>query len=148
MAWDNVAPNADPQDGVTVYIECADLDATNGARALSLSDETANNRVEIQNSSGNASVPVVTNGTSQANVNAGAATSADRIALALAHNDLAASLNGATVQTDASVTLPPMETLRCGQQAQGGDYLGSTISRLTVFMTRKDDADLEVWAGQ
>lgn len=107
-----------------------------------LSDGTADERIAL--GAGAASHLAVTDGgVAQADIDAGtfAAGTAGKLAAAWAANDFAASLDGATAVTDASGTLPAVDTLSIGEGFDGH------VRALTWLPRRATDAQLEALAA-
>ncbi len=64
-------------------------------------------------------------------------------AMAWALNDIAAVLDGGTVATDASATLPTVTTLRIGKPSTASGWFNGHIKRLSYWNTRKSNAELQ-----
>lgn len=112
--------------------------AASGTRVIWQADDgTANNRVTIWLNGTSARATVVTGGVTQADLTLGtvAALTPFRIALAIAGNDIAASLDGAAVQTDAVATLPVVDRCRYGADTTGNELSGHIWS--AGFMPRR-----------
>lgn len=73
----------------------------------------------------------------------GTFTGNDRWAGAYAVNDCATVLNGGTVGTDASATMPTMTTLRLGNGVSGSDQLFTHFRRFDYWPERKSNAALQ-----
>ena len=119
------------QDGVARY-------------ALALDDGSENNRIQVYDSPANEIVLLVTvGGVDQASINLGSVAPDTDFTLAIRYrlNDVAASLNGAAVLTDASATIPAMTTLRAGRRFSTGEW-NSTIRQLAVIDRGLGNADL------
>lgn len=109
-----------------------------------LDDGTENERVRIERNSSNEIHCIVTDGgVEQANVNLGtvAANTAFKVAFAWSAGDFAASLNGGTVGTDASGTLPTVTTMRIGSALT--NLWGRTEKRDAYYDSRKTNAQLQ-----
>lgn len=84
---------------------------------ISLDDGTSNERIRLINDAGTLKAQIVDGGVTQADISLGAVSigTAYRIAVAWAPNDIAACVNGGSVSTDVSATLPTVTTLTLGQ---------------------------------
>jgi hypothetical protein len=58
-------------------------------------------------------------------------------------NDFAAVLNGGTVSTDGSGTVPTVDRLTIGNSGSANEQLGGTIKRLTFWPTRLSNTTLQ-----
>jgi hypothetical protein len=96
-------------------------------------------------SGGSYSFYVEDNGTSQVQLDIGGytATSTSKAASAYKQNDFAYSINGSTVSTDTSGTIPTVNRLRVMAGYAGGEIQNGNISRLTYYPQRLPDATLQ-----
>jgi hypothetical protein len=112
------------------------------------SDNAASNRIDtlIGGSATLVQHEVVAAGLTQANLNlSGSVTPGTpfKTASAYAVNDVAACLNGGTVGTDTTVTLPTgIDRIFIGWNS-GSAVLNGHMKRLTYFSTRRSNADLQ-----
>ena len=107
-------------------------------------DGTTNERIRIvRDSSNNVRCIVTDGGVEQANINLGtvANNTSFRVGLAWSANDIAACLNGGSVSTDTSATLPTVNTLRIGYSSVGEQCDGHVAS-LVQAPRRVSNADL------
>jgi hypothetical protein len=112
---------------------------------LSVDDGTANERVTIQrNTSNQVHVFVVDGGVTQADLNLGvvANDTSFKVALRVKANDIAASLNGAAVVTDATATLPTLTTLRVGEDHALANQAFAPIKTVVQYATGLTNAQL------
>lgn len=97
-------------------------------------DGTANNRWLVErDTAGNIHVRVVTSGVAQADMVSAATVgnnTAFKVAFRIATNDFAMSLNGASVVTDTSGTVPTITTGRFGTDTAGANYFYGIIARI------------------
>lgn len=111
----------------------------------SVDDGTANERIYIhRNASNEIHCLVVDGGVTQADLNLGvvADSTAFKLALAWSANDIAASLNGGAVVTDATATLPTVTTIHHGEDAAAANQWGGYIKRERYWATRLLNAQL------
>jgi hypothetical protein len=77
------------------------------------------------------------NGVNQTNTSMGTITAnMNKGAYAYALNDLAASLNGAAVVTDATATMPTMTRMNLGKSFDNSNFLVGHIRRLDYWPSR------------
>ena len=107
-------------------------------------DTTSNESIRLRTVSTNPFLTVTDGGVDQADIDAGtvAASTVYKIAGAYTANDFAACLNGGTVGTDASGTLPTATQLVLGNSA-AGNYLNGHIRSLAYYNTRLPNAQLQ-----
>ena len=112
--------------------------------AVSLNDNTANERIEIITSGTDPRLVVHDGGVEQANINGGtvAANVRTRIAVRINADDFAISINGGAVVTDTSGTLPTVDRLMFGR-TQAGQYLNGRIARFTGWSQSLPNATLQ-----
>ena len=115
--------------------------------AVSLNDNTANERIEIITSGTDPRLVVHDGGVEQANINGGtvAANVRTRIAVRINADDFAISINGGAVVTDTSGTLPTVDRLMFGR-TQAGQYLNGRIARFTGWTGLLADSTLQTLA--
>lgn len=109
-------------------------------------DGTSSNRIRIYRNSSNEIHCVATvSSVDQCDLNLGtvAANTAFKVAFAWAANDFAATLNGGTVGTDASGSVPGgLTTIRHGSDS-GGNYWNGLLTREGLFAARVASAQLQ-----
>jgi hypothetical protein len=111
---------------------------------ISADNNTANERIELYNSTADPKTIIVDGGATQADLDAGTlvADTAAKLGLSYAANDAAACLNGGAVQPDVTVTLPTPDRLRIGVN-QAGDYLSGHVKSIKYYNAAKTDAELQ-----
>jgi hypothetical protein len=123
------------------------VSTTYQVRVLSVNDGTANNRADISlnATSGVSLFTVTTGGVSQAQLIGAAVTSSTTFNYAGAYsaNDFAGSLNGATVQTDTSGTVPPVTQMSLGGWPGVSGNLNGHIKRIAYYPQRLTNAQLQ-----
>ena len=112
--------------------------------AVSLNDNTANERADLLTSGTDPRLVVHDGGAEQANIDGGtvAAGVRTRVAVRINTNDFAISINGGTVATDTSGTLPTVDRLMIGR-TQAGEYLNGRIARFTGWTGLLADSTLQ-----
>lgn len=116
-----------------------------GTRVIwQIDDGTANNRYTLYTTGTSLKFDVVAGGVTQASLTLGTITANTtfKAAVAFATNDIAGVLNGGTVQTDASATLPTVDRKRLGADTTGNQLTGH-IERDVAYPTRLSDANLQ-----
>lgn len=138
--------------GGTIVVEwsLASLDAVN-RRVLSLDTGVNSTRIGLnaQTSGGRSTAQVIVSSSTQANLDAGAALAGgpQRLAVAWASNDFAASLNGGTPAVDGSGSVPTgLTTLRLGALSSG-ERLNGHIRRVSYIPRRVSNAELQALAA-
>jgi hypothetical protein len=129
----------------TFVVDFEVLSVSSGTRPIIAADDnTANERIELYNSTADPKAIIVDGGATQADLDGGTLSAATvaKFGLSYAANDAAACLNGGTVQTDATVTLPTVDRLRLGTN-QAGNYLNGHIRRVRFFNVTKSGAELQ-----
>jgi hypothetical protein len=109
-----------------------------GTRTLSAFDnDTEDEQVRLRNVDTDPRLTVNDGGVEQANIDAGTVAAATdyRLAGAFKLDDFAASLNGASVATDTTGTMPTITHLRIGNSKAGNIYNGA-ISRIAYWPRR------------
>ncbi len=133
-------------DEGTVYSESLPLTAVSSARVLSISDNTATNRMMVLASNIDHWF-VTSSGTNVAALDAGAysTTTTNKQSSAYAVNDFAASINSGTVATDTSGSLPVgINRLYIGANHDGTAlFLNGTIKKLAYYPKRLSSAELQ-----
>lgn len=117
-----------------------------GTQVLGVIDDgTANERYRIERNTSNEIRFIVTDGgVEQANLNLGTVANDTEfnVAVAWSANDIAGCLNGGTVQTDGSATLPTVTTQRYGSSSSGQQWNGLILSDV-LLPERKANATLQ-----
>ena len=122
-----------------------DLIAVSGTRPIiSFDDNTANERIELYATGTDLRMRVVDGGATQVDMSIGtvAANATYKAAIAWAANDFAGCLNGGTVATDSSGTLPTPDRLRIGSD-QAGNFQCGHDKTLQAFALRLPNATLQ-----
>jgi hypothetical protein len=111
---------------------------------VSLNDNTANERAAVITSGTDPRLVVHDGGVEQANINGGTVTANQRtrIAVRINANDFAISINGGTVVTDTSGTLPTVDRLMLGR-TQAGEYLNAPLARVIGWTQLLPDSTLQ-----
>ena len=111
--------------------------------AVSLNDNTANERADLLTSGTDPRLVVHDGGAEQANIDGGTVTAGvrTRIAVRINTNDFAISINGGAVVSDTSGTLPTVDRLMFGR-TQAGEYLNGRIARFTGWTGLLPDSTL------
>ena len=112
--------------------------------AVSLNDNTANERIEVITSGTDPRLVVHDGGVEQANINGGTVTAGvkTRVAVRINTNNFAISINGSTAVTDTSGTLPTVDRLMIGR-TQAGEYLNGRIARFAGWTELLSDVTLQ-----
>ena len=112
--------------------------------AVSLNDNTANERADLLTSGTDPRLVVHDGGAEQANIDGGtvAAGVRTRVAVRINTNDFAISINGGAVVSDTSGTLPTVDRLMLGR-TQAGEYLNGRIARFTGWTGLLPDSTLQ-----
>lgn len=130
----------------TVYIE-ANIPLSGSEQALvSFNDGTSSERMRMYSTSGgNAGFLVTDGGVTQASISGGALSSETdfKVVGAFKLNDFAICLNGGTVTTDTSGTLPTIDRLFIGRRADGLTLLNGHIKNVRFYPSRLTDAQLQ-----
>lgn len=131
----------------TLYVEGGGLNAASSARLAGFSDGTFSNRI-INYLSGSTQVAglISTGGVAQANptVNVTAASSANKVAIGYAANNVNVAANGTLGTLDTSASIPTVTLMRIGADEVGtGAILNGTIRRITYYHRRLSNAELQ-----
>jgi hypothetical protein len=133
-----------PEGSFLVEAQSA-ISLVNQNSVYSASDNTQNNRI-VSTISPESHGAVVTGGVLQANLDAGTPTAGatTKIAFATRVNDFAASLNGGTVVTDTSGTMPTVSRLVLGANGEGSAaFLNGHIRSIRYVPVRAADFQLQ-----
>jgi hypothetical protein len=136
------------QDEGTLYSEgSVNVAAAYSGRLLSISDGTANNRIEnFRQSDFQPVVIVVTSGTVQATFGRGpiwTTTANTKLIGTYKVNDFAASVDAGTVVTDTSGTVPLVSQANIGARADASSYLNGTIRKIAYYPRRLANSELQ-----
>lgn len=132
---------------VAEFMDPAIAAATFLQTVFSADDATSNERFTLRASGGTTNAIIVDGGATQASIqliNPIVAGTIYRVSFAYTLNDIAASLNGGVVGTDAAATLPTVTRLTLGERLTGNDVLTGYLRRWQYYPTRRTDADLRV----
>jgi hypothetical protein len=122
-----------------------DVLAASGTRGIVSADNAATSeRIWLYSSGTDPKVAVTDGGTAQADIDVGtiAANTIYKLGISYALNDIAGCLNGGTVGTDTSATMPTPTQLRIGADATP-NYLNGHLRRIRFYNVAKSDADLQ-----
>jgi hypothetical protein len=129
----------------TFVVELDVLSIAAGTRGIiSADNNTANERIELYNSTADPKTIIVDGGATQADLDGGTlvANTVAKLGLSYAANDAAACLDGGAVATDVTVTLPTPDRLRIGVN-QAGNYLNGHVKSIAYYNVAKTDAELQ-----
>lgn len=122
-----------------------------GTHAIFCADDgTANNSIKLVIVTGHARFQGKTSGVAQFDIDLGAVAANTEYTAAIAYkaNDAAGSLSGAAVVTDTSCTIPTVNQLELGRDADATpNYLFDHVKRLTYYNTRLSNAQLVLLAA-
>lgn len=116
-----------------------------GTRTVTaINDGTSNESIRLRTVSTDPFFTVTDGGVDQANIDAGTVASYTSYKFAGAYkaNDFATCINGGTVQTDTSGTLPTVTQMMLGTSA-AANYLNGHLQRITYYPRRLSDAELQ-----
>lgn len=131
----------------TVFVEFAASETapSSNQSIVQFTDGTTNERLSllIASGSGAISFTVLDGGATQANISGGAASSANKVAFAFAANDFAQCVDGGTVATDISGTLPTVDRLWIGSRNGSDQRFNGHIKNIKFYPSRLTDAELQ-----
>ena len=131
----------------TLYAEATDGAPSSTARGVWSLDSGASNRIDLRRQTSTALWNVVTTGGVDQGILIYSNTAVNGVsfknALAYKVNDLAGSVNGGSVQTDTSATIPSVTALQIGSLAAFGSPFNGTIRRITYYPRRLSNAELQ-----
>ena len=130
----------------TLYVDASPQASNSVGYALfEVNDATATNRIGLFKliTTGNASMAVIVTSATQASTNNGAWTISGKLVGAYAVNDFASVLNGGTVSTDTSGTLPTVTQATIGARGDGANRLTGTIKKIAYYPLRLTNAQLQ-----
>lgn len=133
------------QAGGTAVAQFDVLTTASGTRPIiSFDDNTANERIELYASGTDLRMRVIDGGATQVDMSIGAiaANTTYKAAIAWAANDFAGCVNGGTVATDTSGTLPTPDRMRIGSN-QAGDYLNGHEASIVNYPVRMSNGQLQ-----
>lgn len=142
-----IAPWYNQSEG-TIFVQSNTYAKSGEAVAAQFDDGTANDRhvikYDLAASPDELDAQTFDGGVSQALITLSSADSVDgnRTAYSYELNDFEAATDGASTGTDASGTLPTVDTLRIGCDS-AGNYLGGYIQKIEYYPTRLPQATLE-----
>ncbi len=115
------------------------------ATLLAVDDDTANEQMRIYTSGTDPKFTVTDGGATQADLDGGTITASTPFKFAVSYkaNSFKACLNGGTVQSDVSGTLPTVNRLRLGVD-KSGNYLNGTLARVRYYATQLTDTQHQV----
>jgi hypothetical protein len=121
------------------------LKSVSGTRPIaSFDDDSTNQQIRLYSSGTDLKLTVTNGGATQADLTLGtvAANTTYKAAFAISANDFAAVLNGGTVQTDTSGTVPAVDRLRLGSD-KAGNFGCVWIRRHSTYPSRLPNAQLQ-----
>jgi hypothetical protein len=128
----------------TLYAAFRPRTVTGTRTLLAFDNDTEDEQVRLRNVDTDPRLTVNDGGVEQANIDAGTVAAATdyRLAGAFKLDDFAASLNGASVATDTTGTMPTITHLRIGNSKAGNVYNGA-IARIAYWPKRLSNTLLE-----
>lgn len=138
------------RQGEGAFVVFARRDSLSAGRLITLSDGTASNQIRINvvvsSTSLRADLEVVTGGVSQASTTTTpvfAVGSMVAIAFAYKADDFAISVNGTTVVTDTSGTVPTVDRVHIGTDHAAANHYNGTVARIAYYPKRLTNAELQ-----
>jgi hypothetical protein len=128
----------------TLYAEY-NIDGLNvSARIISVSDGTTANRIVLLNDNTSIRVFVAAAGVGQVDISFGTWLGSHKIAVAYANNDLVVFLDGVSVATDTSISVPACSAAQVGTFEDNTNALplGGGVKQALLFKTRLSNSDL------
>jgi hypothetical protein len=128
----------------TMVVSCDAFSPASAPIIYAISDGTANNRIQ-SNADAGFHLFVSSGGVTQASIDAGTfvANAIQKLGAVYKLNDFAAVIDGGTVGTDASGTVPTVDRLNIGSGATGGSPLNGHIRSLAYYNTRLPNTQLQ-----
>ena len=122
----------------------ASTPASGDRTIIGIDDNTANEMIRLRTEGTDPFYKVTGGGSDLVSLNLGAivARTAFKVAACYKLDDFAASLNGATVSTDNTGTIPTVDRLRIGQ-GQSGNIITGHIAAIRYYRKRLDNAKLQ-----
>jgi hypothetical protein len=132
------------QSAGSIVIESQTFDITDVGRNFSLSDGTSSNVIRSQSQASNHLI-VFKSGTLTANLDAGSYSNNvfSKLGGAFAEDDIAACIDGGTVATDTSSSIPTVTKLNIGGRYDGGLPLNGHIKSIQYYPRRLSNAQLQ-----
>lgn len=134
----------DPTKG-TLYVEArAPSTVANAATLASFNDGTANEVIRLHmNAGGSLRAQVIDGGITVADLALGTLSAGQSFTAAMTYtvNDIKGSLDGATVQTDSSATIPTVDRLMIGRGTAGDAWFGH-VSVLRYYPMIRDTQEV------
>lgn len=130
------------QAGGTLVASFDVITTVAGTRPIvSFDDNTANERIELYASGTDLRMRVIDGGATQVDMSIGtiAANTTYKAAISFAANDFAGCVNGGTVATDTSGTLPTPDRMRLGSN-QAGNYQNGHLRSITYYPTARPNS--------
>ena len=128
----------------TLYAEY-NIDGLNiSARIISVSDSTTANRIVLLNDGASIRVFVANSSVGQVDMSFGTWLGSHKIAVAYANNDLVVFLDGVSVATDTSISVPACSAAQVGtfEDNTNATPLGGGVKQALLFKTRLTNAQL------
>jgi hypothetical protein len=145
MTGTNFSSWYNQSEGAFVAVGSINVATANSGSAGTVSDGTNNNRV-LTGFEPSVQGFVAVGGVAQVSLLGGTAAVSvvNRIAFAIKANDFALTLNGATVVTDVSGTVPTVDRFNIGANGLGsGSFLNGHIRAIAYYNTRLPNAQLQ-----
>lgn len=135
-------------DSAGTILTESDVDATSGTHhVFALHDGSNNERSVLRSIDAAMNYAISDGGVLQASNNVSGTVQArqvNSVAFAFAVNDIALSMDGGSITSDTSATLPTVTTLSLGAAYYTGlDQINGHIKRLTYWNSRKPNAELQ-----
>ena len=133
------------QTAGTIYAEWTANNVSTSGRILAIGDGTFANRIAILEDAGTIRLYISTSSVVQADLTSlGNYTGTHKIAVAYANNDLKVYIDGVTVVTQTSLSVPLCSVVYVGtlEDGTGATPLGGGIKQTLLFPTRLSNADL------
>jgi hypothetical protein len=137
------------QTSGTIFMEVFNRDTNQPARAIQIDGGDETERILIARNSGNTYSFIITDGNvAQANITTGGTfgSAVLKLAGAYALNDVAFYINGVSIGTDASATMPTTSIIRLGVSSQAPPneaFFNGWIRSVALFPTRLANATLQ-----
>ncbi len=127
----------------TIVVQAATL-ASGTQPVVTFDDNTVNEQMVLNTIGTDPKFTVTDGGVAQADLNGGtiSANTTYKMAAAYTVNDFAACVNGGTVQTDASGTIPTVDRMRIGTDVSANQLVGY-IKRIAYYPERLTNAQLQ-----
>ena len=120
-------------------------DGTNpSARIISVSDGSTANRIVLLQDGASIRVYVASAGVGQVDISFGTWLGSHKIAVAYANNDLVVYLDGVSVATDTSISVPACSAAQVGtfEENTNATPLGGGVKQALLFKTRLSNSEL------